>query len=198
MPRAGLDSEAVVAAAARTADTQGLEAVTLARLAADLGIKAPSLYAHVSGLGDLRRRLGVRGARELAARLQSAAAGRARRDALDAIANAYRAYAREHPGTYAALQPALTVEADGEESAAAQAVVVDVVLAVLRGYGLEGDEAIHAARTLRAALHGFVSLEAEGGFGIPLSLDESFGRLVDVLDRGLAAPASTDPPSQPA
>ena len=188
MPRAGLDTEAVVAAAARIADAEGLDAATLARLAADLGIKAPSLYAHVGGLGDLRRRLGAKGARELAARLQAAAAGRARRDALDAVANAYRAYAREHPGTYAALQRPLTVEADDEESAAAQAAVVDVVLAVLRGYGLEGDEAIHATRTLRAALHGFVSLEAESGFGIPLSLDESFSRLVDVLDRGLAAP----------
>jgi AcrR family transcriptional regulator len=188
MPRAGLDTEAVVAAAARVADAEGLDAVTLARLAAGLGIKAPSLYAHVGGLGDLHRRLGARGARELAAVLQAAAAGRARRDALETIANAYRAYAREHPGTYAALQPPRGVEADGEEAAAAQAAVVDVVLAVLRGYGLEGDEAIHAARTLRAALHGFVSLEAEGGFGIPLSLDESFSRLVDVLDRGLAAP----------
>ncbi|HUA44325.1 MAG TPA: TetR-like C-terminal domain-containing protein [Solirubrobacteraceae bacterium] len=123
-------------------------------------------------------------ARELAARLQAAAAGRARRDALDAVAKAYGAYAREHPGTYAALQQPLTVEADDEASAAAQAAVVDVVLAVLRGYGLEGDEAIHATRTLRAALHGFVSLEAESGFGIPLSPDESFSRLVDVLAGG--------------
>jgi AcrR family transcriptional regulator len=187
MPRAGLDTEAVVAAAARTADAEGLDAVTLARLAADLGIRAPSLYAHVGGLADLRRRLGARGARELAARLQAAAAGRARRDALDAVANAYRDYAREHPGTYAALQQPLTVEADGAESAAAQAAAVDVVLAVLRGYDLEGDEAIHATRAFRAALHGFAALEAEGGFGIPLSLDESFERLVDVFDRGLAA-----------
>jgi AcrR family transcriptional regulator len=187
MPRAGLGTDAVVAAAAHVADSEGLAAVTLARLAADLGVKAPSLYAHVGGLGDLRRRLGARGARELAAVLQAAAAGRARRDALDAVANAYRAYAREHPGTYATLQRPLTVEQDGEESAAAQTAVVDVVLAVLRGYVLEGNEAIHATRTLRAALHGFVSLEAEGGFGLPLSLDESFSRLVDVLDRGLAA-----------
>ena len=40
---------------------------------------------------------------------------------------------------------------------------VDVVLAVLRGYGLEGDDAIHAARAVRSALHGFVALEAGAG-----------------------------------
>ena len=43
----------------------------------------------------------------------------------------------------------------------------------------------NAARTIRVALHGFVSLEAEGGFAIELSLDETFERLIEILDRGL-------------
>jgi hypothetical protein len=62
---------------------------------------------------------------------------------------------------------------------------VDVMLAVLRGYGLEGDEAVHATRIVRAALHGFAALETGAGFGMPLDLDETFERLVTVLDRGL-------------
>ena len=49
-------------------------------------------------------RLGARGARELAAALQGAAAGRSRGEALRAVAQAYRAYAHAHPGTYAAMQ----------------------------------------------------------------------------------------------
>ena len=48
MARAGLDGDAVVAAAAVLADAEGLEAVTLARLAADAGVRPPSLYAHVA------------------------------------------------------------------------------------------------------------------------------------------------------
>jgi AcrR family transcriptional regulator len=183
MARAGLDTDAVVAAAAQLADADGLEAVTLARLATTLGVRSPSLYAHVDGLDDLRRRLATRGARDLAGQLQKAVAGRSRGDALSAMADAYRAYARAHPGTYAALQrPPVRGDAEG---AGAAADAVDVVLAVLRGYGLEGDEAIHAARIIRAALHGFVALETAGGFGIPLDLDDSYARLVDVLDRGL-------------
>ena len=75
MARAGLSADAVVAAAAALADREGLEAVTLARLAADAGVRPPSLYAHVDGLGDLRRRLAIRGARELAAALREAATG---------------------------------------------------------------------------------------------------------------------------
>jgi AcrR family transcriptional regulator len=185
MARAGLDADAVVAAAAALADAEGLEALTLARLAGRLGVRSPSLYAHVGGLADLRRRVAARGARELAARLQAAAAGRAGADALAAVADGYRAYAREHPGSYAALQrpPA----AGDEEGVAAAGAVVDVVAAVLRGYGREGDDAIHAVRIVRAALHGFVALETGEGFGLPLALDETFARLVAVLDGGLRA-----------
>jgi hypothetical protein len=56
---------------------------------------------------------------------------------------------------------------------------------VLAGYGLEGQEALHATRAIRSALHGFALLEAEQGFGMPLDVDESFAALVAVLDRGL-------------
>jgi AcrR family transcriptional regulator len=185
MPRVGLDAEAVVAAAAALADSEGLGRVTLARLAGELGIRPPSLYAHIASLDDLRRRIGAHAAGQLAAALAAAAAGRARADALRAVADAYRDYAHAHPGGYAALQRA--PDRDDEVTRQAYEAVVAVVLAVLRGYGLEGDEAIHATRSVRAALHGFVTLEADEGFGIPLSLDESFDRLVAVLDRGLTA-----------
>jgi AcrR family transcriptional regulator len=184
MPRAGLDSEAVVSAAAELADQAGLDGVTLAGLASRLGIRPPSLYAHVDGLADLRARLGARGARELAATVQAAAGGRAGRDALAAVASTYRDYARAHPGTYAAMQRAPDQPGDG---AAAGRELVEVLLAVLSAYRLRGDDAMHAVRGIRAALHGFVSLEREGGFRLPLSLDQSYDRLVEVLDRGLRA-----------
>jgi AcrR family transcriptional regulator len=186
VPRAGLDAEAVVAAAAELADAEGLPELTLARLAARLGVRSPSLYAHVGGLADLRMRLATRGARELTAALQAAAAGRARSDALHAIADAYRAYAHAHPGAYAAMQraPGDGGDADPELTAAA-AALIDVLVAVLRGYELCDDDAIHGVRMVRAALHGFVSLEREAGFAMPIDLEESYRRLVQMLDRGL-------------
>jgi AcrR family transcriptional regulator len=183
MPRAGLDAEAVVAAAAELADADGLQQLTLARLAAELGVRTPSLYAHVDGLDDLRARMGARGASELAASLQLAAAGRARGDALRAIALAYREYAHAHPGTYAAMQLA----PDSEEFHAAAAEVIGPIIAVLRGYAIEGEPAIHAVRVIRSALHGFVSLEREGGFGLPINIDDSYASLVSMLDFGLGA-----------
>jgi AcrR family transcriptional regulator len=189
MARAGLNTEAVVAAAAALADREGLDAVTLARLAADAGVRSPSLYAHVDGLGDVRRRLGMRGAHELAAALRGAATGRSGGDALRAIAAAQREYARRHPGTYLAAQRAPAPGDDEAKAAAGEAV--DVLVAVMAGYGLEGDDAIHATRAVRAALHGFAVLETDHGFGMKLDLDESFARLVDLLDRGLVTTGSS-------
>jgi AcrR family transcriptional regulator len=182
MARAGLTAETVVAAGAELADEQGLEGVTVSALAGRLGVRPPSLYAHIEGLEDLRARIAALGARQLAERLQVAAAGRAGADALSAVADAYRAYARAHPGAYAALQLA---PARSEDAAEAATRILAVVLAVLAGYGLEGDRALHAARAVRSALHGFVLLETGQGFGLPLSLDESFAALVAMLDRGL-------------
>lgn len=187
MARVGIDSTAVVAAAAALADADGLEAVTLTRLAEELGVRPPSLYAHIGGLDDLRRRLGARGSTELATTLSHAVEGRSGADALRALAVAYRDYARAHPGTYAALQRARDL-ADDEEARAAGDEVVRVALAALRAYPVEGDDAIHAVRLIRIALHGFVTLEAAGGFAMALSADETFERLLDLLDLGLRRP----------
>jgi len=184
VPRAGLDTERVVDTAARIADAEGLDAVSLARVAAELGVRPPSLYNHVEGHGGLRRGLALRGVRELTAALRDAAVGRSGADALTATASAYRAYALAHPGLYGATVAA-PAPGDAEHMAAAQETV-DVVFAVLRGWSLEGDEAVHAARAFRSAVHGFVVLEAGGGFGIPVDLDESFQRLVATLAGGLA------------
>jgi AcrR family transcriptional regulator len=182
MGRAGLDAETVVEAAAALADADGLAQLTLAALAARLGVRTPSLYGHVGGLEDLRARLALRGAEQLAEELSRAVAGRSGPDALRAMADAYRAFAREHHGVYVALQ-----QAPEPDSALAGAAgrVVELITAVLHGYGVEGEEAIHAARIIRSALHGFVELEAGGGFAIPVSLDVTWQRLVAMLDRGL-------------
>jgi AcrR family transcriptional regulator len=190
MPRAGLDREAVIAAAAELADSRpdGLDAVTLTGLADRLGVRTPSLYAHIDGLADLRRQLGARGARQLTVAVVAATSGRAGHDALCSLAHAYREFAHAHAGTYAAMQRA--PEARYAEPATAARELVDAIAAALSGYGLSGDDAIHAIRVVRAALHGFVSLEQLGGFRIPISLDETFERLVTMLDRSLSEPVS--------
>jgi AcrR family transcriptional regulator len=176
------------------ADADGLEAVTLAAVAGALGVRPPSLYNHVAGRDGLLRAIAVHGLHELAAALREASVGRAGEDALVAAARAYRDYARAHPGRYAAT---LRAPASGdEEHAAAAREVYDVVLAVMRGWELDDTAAVHAIRAVRSALHGFVALEAAGGFGLPVDLEASYDRLVEAIAHGLAATGSP-PPRRP-
>jgi AcrR family transcriptional regulator len=183
--RAGLDRAAVVLAAARLADDKGLAAVTLARLAAELGVRPPSLYNHIDGLEGLRRELTLLGIRELNRRTSRAAIGKSGDDALFAMAGAYRTFAHERPGLYPATLRA--PDADDAELNVAADELLAVILAVLEGYGLTGDDALHATRGLRSLMHGFVGLETAGGFGLPLDLDESYRRLLVSFVAGLRA-----------
>lgn len=181
-PRTKLDRERVVQAAAELADAAGTE-VSLAELAAHLGVRSPSLYNHISGQAGLRREMVVLGLRELNARLTRAAVGKTADDALLAVAYAYQSFARERPGLYGVTLRA--VDSDDAELEAVSNEIVSVLVAVMESFGLEGINAIHAIRGLRSMLHGFVTLEANGGFGLPVDLDESFRCAVRTFMRGL-------------
>lgn len=180
---AGVTRERVLATAAELADTKGLAQLTLADVAAALGVKLPSLYNHVDGLAGLRRGLALLATAQLTDRLRRAAVGRAGEDAVLALAQGYRAFVVERPGLYTAIVPA--PEADDHELRAASAELIEVVVTVLAPFGLRDDDAIHAVRGLRAVCHGFATIEAAGGFGLALDRDESFLRLVRAYAGGL-------------
>jgi AcrR family transcriptional regulator len=174
----------VIEEAERIADEVGLSSLTLAALAQRLKVRQPSLYKHIAGMDGLQRSIGLRAKNELAGVLGRAAVGRARGDAIVSMSNAYRAWALEHPGRYAATQRA-PVPGDAEDESASSNVV-RVAFDVMAGYALRDDEAVDAIRALRAALHGFVTLEAGDGFGLPVDVDRSFDRLVAGLTTAFA------------
>jgi AcrR family transcriptional regulator len=183
VPRAGLNTDRVVAAAAELADQAGPDHLTLSALAARLGVRQPSLYKHVASLDVLLQLIAMRGKAEFGDVLGQAAIGLARDDAVVAMAHAWRAWAHDHPGRYQIAQRAPAPGDTDHQAVAAR--TVQVVTTVMAGYGLHGDDAIDAVRAFRAALHGFVSLEADGGFGMPFSVDRSFDRLVRALTTAL-------------
>lgn len=180
MPRAGLTAERVIAEAAAVADEVGLDRLTLAAVAQRCGVSLPGLYKHVSGLEEVKRGISLLGVRELASVGARAAAGVTGIDALRTISAAYRSYALAYPGRYAAsvLAPAPGDEEHIEVATEAFAVIA----AALTGYDLADADLIHAVRMWRAVCHGLASLEAAGGFGLPESVDVTFGYLIDALD----------------
>lgn len=176
--RRGLTKDEVVDAAMKLVDTETHSALTLSRVARELGVKPPSLYNHVTGLDTLRRDVGLRVVTTLGDRLGQAVMGRAGRAALRAISAEFRAYVTAHPHLY---ELSTQARPDDEEYTRAANRAVEPVFAVLRGYDLDDTETIHAARALRSALHGFVSLEIVGGFGLDVDIDQSFDRLIERL-----------------
>jgi AcrR family transcriptional regulator len=181
-----------VAAARELVITGGLEALSLRRLAAQLGVTAPALYAHVKDKSDLLRALAEDEFDRLVARFDRVAAAT---DAADPVARirahgrAYVEHAREQPELFRVmfvfppeLSPAdvpgeVQLPAATRAFAAASAAVEE---AVASG-ALEGDPLVMAL-TFWAGAHGLAQV-LQLGFGLPAELedqliDEMVGRLV--------------------
>ncbi len=183
MSRRTLDTNQVVESAAALADAEGLGAVTLTRVAERLGVRQPALYRHVESYDALIRALGLRGREILAKCLSDTAVGLAGHDAVRAMGRAWRTMVRDHPGLYAATDR-YPCAGDGELEEAVERVV-QVLSQALSAYGLEDDDRVHAARSMRSAFHGFAHLESGDGHPHPVDLDDSFDRLVDLLCAGI-------------
>ncbi|GAA0297896.1 TetR-like C-terminal domain-containing protein [Streptomyces polychromogenes] len=179
MVRAGLNAARLTEAAAEMADADGIEKVSLSALARRFGVKDASLYSHVRGLRDLRVRVALLAGEEVTARIAVAVAGRSGKDALVAFADAYREYALEHPGRYAASQ----MRFNPEEVAGSAGLLrsVELTYGMLRGYGLEDPDLTDAARLLRSTFHGYVHLELSGAFGHAREVRASWARGLDAL-----------------
>ena len=146
---------------AELADEAGFDQLTVSAVARRVGVKAASLYAHISGSADLRACVALLALEELANLVSDALAGRAGTDALVAFADAHRDYARAHPGRWAAMQTPLDSATVARSAGPRHA---DMTRALLRGYDLAGEDQTHAVRLIGSVLRGFVDLEAAGVF----------------------------------
>ncbi|GGI95986.1 TetR/AcrR family transcriptional regulator [Streptomyces brasiliensis] len=180
MARAGLTADRLTRAGAELADEVGFEQVTVSALARRFDVKVASLYSHVRNSHDLKTRIALLALEELADRAAEALAGRAGKDALTALADVYRDYAREHPGRYAAAQFRLDPAAAAASAGGRHA---QMTRAILRGYDLTEPDQTHAVRLLGSVFHGYVSLELGGGFSHSApDTQETWTRILDALD----------------
>ncbi|MEW1706841.1 TetR-like C-terminal domain-containing protein [Microbacterium sp. NPDC089190] len=184
MQRPPLTPRSVIRTAADLADARGLTEVTLSAVARELDVRTPSLYGHVRDLAALRDGITTLALGEVGDRASEAVAGRAGRDALRALCDAHREYARAHPGRWESLQRrAGDAVARTEEAARSSRGPA----AVLRGYGIPEDDRVHATRLIGSFLNGFLHLEHIGSFAHSAPpADDSWRLLIDRLDGLLA------------
>ena len=162
----------IVGAARMLLEEEGLEALSMRRLADRLGIRAPSLYKHFADKQELEAALISEGFVEQARAFEKAAA--ASDDPLGAIAVAYRRFAKRHPDLYR-LMTERPLQRDrlapGAEDRAAH-TVIDAV---------GGDPDL--ARAAFAFAHGMANLELNDRFPPRADLDAAWQRGVEAIRR---------------
>jgi AcrR family transcriptional regulator len=173
--RRNITTDTIIDAAAKVAEDGGFDHLNLNRIAAELGVKPPSLYNHIKGIGDVRQGLAEFVLMKMESAVKNAAIGRSKEDALRETAYAYRRFAREHPQLYCAYTHAPETK-NGRELLANLA---QTLRQVLSGFGLEYDVEVIFIRLFHSALHGFVSLENAEFFSLETGVEESFCALVD-------------------
>ena len=181
--RVRLDSQTIVAAAAEIADLNGLDNVTLTAVANQLGVRKPSLYNHINGLPELKGQLAIWGTDQLRVKISDAAIGKAKHDAIEAIAEAYRLFAKDRPGLYKAIVS--SPDRNNLDLKAAIQKMMAVISMVLEPYNLSDSDKTHAIRGLRSLMHGFASLEEAGWFAAPIDREESYQRLINIFICGI-------------
>lgn len=177
-----LDPDQVLTAAERLVAASGWEALTMAALAADLGVRPPSLYRHVESLDALRRALRSRMLVELSDAVRAAVMGKSGIEGLHALTNAYRSFAHEHSARYLA-QGTLTGDEDTRREGRR---VGEAGYAVLTSFGLSDDELPVATAQLAALVHGFVSLELVQTIDWVADPDAAFDGLIELFAAGIS------------
>jgi AcrR family transcriptional regulator len=145
---------------------EGVEALTVGRLAAALNIKAPSLYKHFASKREIEVLLIAEGFERHAEAMEAAGPG------LADLARAYRAFALEDPARYRLMTarplPRAELPEGLEERAAAPLV---------RAVGGDPD----LARAMWAYAHGMVELELAGRFPADADLPAAWRKATDAF-----------------
>lgn len=175
----------IVRAGRSILDADGLDALTMQRVASAVGVRAPSLYKRVRDRDALVRLIAADVVEDLGATLDGAAASGDPRTDLPAIARAFRGWAHRHPGAFALLFARLpdAWRLDAEAGGSALDAMFRPV-AALAG----PDHVLEAARTLVAWASGFVSMELAGAFRLGGDVDAAFDYGVERVVDAIAAP----------
>jgi AcrR family transcriptional regulator len=97
-----LTRERIVDAAWRLLDRDGLDAVSLRRVAGELGVTAPALYAHIDGKDDLLTAIGDREFEELRKSIEPPTDASALR-AIEAMVGGYVQFSIDRPNAFQLL-----------------------------------------------------------------------------------------------
>jgi AcrR family transcriptional regulator len=163
-------AQEIVREARELLEEEGRDALSMRRLAARLGIQAPSIYKHLPGKRALENALVSDGFAEISVEFAAALDGAD--DPLASLGAAYRAFARRHPHLYRLMTERKLDRANlvpGAEDRAARPL--------LQALGDDQD----LARAAFAFAHGMTILELNDRFPPDADVDAAWRRGLDAL-----------------
>lgn len=159
---AKLSPDAIVRRATELLERGDPAALSMRSLAAELGVRASSLYGHFPDRAALEAAIADGAASRLRATLLAAAHGLEPQAALRAACHGYLSFAHSHPALYDLLlaprPPAAATPGAGKDLWNAVLGLVSDVTGIL--------DDTSASVALWAYLHGYLALERSGQFGL--------------------------------
>jgi AcrR family transcriptional regulator len=147
--RPGLTASAIAAAAVAIADADGLDAISMRRIAAELGVSAMAAYRHVSGKDDVLEIMA-----DLVYGEIDIPDGADWRETMRAFARGVRALVLRHPWLTRLSAPQAVFELTP-----ARLAIEERALALLGSLGLDADTAMSVYRSVAAFVHGATRAE---------------------------------------
>ena len=150
--------ESVIQKAAELVEQEGVEQLSLGKLATALGVKAPSLYRYVNNKDALLQAVNLQTIQDLFTAYEQALAnaGGGAEEQLTAVFQAHRTFAHSHPQCYMlALANPNDAQRPNEDILTQMVLPIQAIVADIAGEA----NALAALRGALALVHGFVMLE---------------------------------------
>jgi AcrR family transcriptional regulator len=180
---AGLTDADIIETALELLD-EDPDALSLSAIARRLGVQAPSLYSHVSGLPELKRLLRIRVSHDIGHALHVAGLNKRGEAGLLSVLGACRRYAQRHPNRWLVMTR-VTIAADDPDFAKAIGHNRAALTPVLRSFDIPDRELAYWESYVWAWAYGYIGFELahhDHGF-----IDARFRRqvmdLADQLER---------------
>lgn len=191
MARSRISADDVVDRAEGIIDDEGVGALSVRRLASELGVSRQIVYTHFAGMHDLLEQLHLRSGRYLTESVLGLEAPVGSDDRLVSAAHAYLSYSRRRPAMFelAFGQPVPGFTPSAETTAALRKVFRVRIVGMIEGWcDVNGIEIapramLDRARAYWSAIHGLVTLE-RAGHATPSETDHLVEELVSNLVAG--------------
>lgn len=176
-------SEKIIAKAWQMIESDGINQLSLSKLAASLGVKAPSLYRHVGSKAGLLQGVNLYTSQQLIGTLNETAvqSSGSPHEQIAALLLAYRSFAHAHPNCYILAFTNSDDNLRPDEDLLEQMVLpIQELMTAVSG----SENSLAALRGAMALVHGFVMLELHNQLRRGGDLSAAFEAAVHAYLRG--------------